>query len=172
MQNPPVCRFFLGDELTPQAKLNSSMANLRKYCGKSPCGDDQYHEIKENEPWSIHWDGDVEWGDATTHGPILAELFDRPVIYIGINFWNLRNDHAMIVAKHEHGKTTISLPLKKVKPPDYETELVQILRSNQGPRPIYLLHGWTDFETNANTHYNLIDFRPEDREHGSSSDSD
>ena len=92
-QDPHILAQFDG----PQ-DLRTDVAALRIYCGLEPCSDGVRRRAIENGAEVLdatgnvisrqpRWDRDwctVRWGDASKHGPILAMLLQRPVVYFGV----------------------------------------------------------------------------------------
>jgi hypothetical protein len=69
--------------------IDDDLLYRRKYSGLVPANppNKRFRTAEENEWWPRSWCGGeaVEWGDFMVHGPIIAGMLGRPVVYIGID---------------------------------------------------------------------------------------
>ena len=150
-----------------QADLEVEVAHLRTYCGLDSCSDGVTRCVVHNGAhtldvngmvtavhrcWRTQWDGIsdtypngyVHWGDATKHGPILAMMLQRQLVYLGVTRWSTNGLIIYTREPSEHATAEVNVQIHSSD--DYHWALAHVDRNT----PIYILHGW------RGTHYNVI----------------
>ena len=109
---------------------------------------------------------EMRWGDPARHGPILAAALGRPIVYIGISFWQSQKRASAGLGMTQHSLQRFSgtssanattqdlLPILALTPSVGVKDLAATALRNCEQDTIFLLHGWDA------QHYNLVDTRP------------